>query len=229
MAVLLGACGKDPLPEKQIRFSVLGDSYSAFEGYVQPDSNDVWYCPPPDNFINVTSVEEMWWHQVGIETGWKLDMNNSFSGSLICNKDVAHYYGACSFLRRMDNLGHPDVIFVFGGTNDVWQEAPLGNYVYNDWTEMQLCSFRPALAYLFASLQNLYPEATVYFMLDMQLGSGPADAPDPEEYKRSIQKIATHYGVPCIELNDVHKDWAHPDKQGQESIARQVLSVVMNS
>ena len=83
MSLLMTACVKDPEPSLPLRFSVLGDSYSTFEGYVHPDSNDVWYCLPPDNFIDVTSVEQMWWYKVANEMdGWVLDKNNSFSGSL---------------------------------------------------------------------------------------------------------------------------------------------------
>ena len=125
--VVLSSCVKKPIEnqDEDIRFSVLGDSYSTFEGYVTPETNDVWYCLPPDNYIDVTSVEEMWWHQVAVEKGWILEQNNSFSGSLVCNMDFAHYYGAHSFLHSINDLGNPDVIFVFGGTNDVWDEAPL--------------------------------------------------------------------------------------------------------
>lgn len=66
--MIMSACVK-PVEDKDIQFSVLGDSFSAYEGYVDPDSNDVWYCNPPNNNINVTSVEDMWWYKVSVETG----------------------------------------------------------------------------------------------------------------------------------------------------------------
>ena len=114
-AVSMSACVKQPEPPKQIRFSILGDSYSTFEGYVHPETNDVY----PFETIGVTSVEQMWWHKVAVEKGWVLDINNSFSGSLVCNYNYANFYGPHSFLNRMDDLGQPDVIFVFGATNDL--------------------------------------------------------------------------------------------------------------
>ena len=228
-AVLLTACVDpvDPVEPDATRFSVLGDSYSAFEGYVTPDSNDVWYCLPPDNYIDVTCVEEMWWHQVAVEKGWLLEQNNSFSGSLVCNLDFAHYYGAHSFLRRMNDLGNPDVFFVFGGTNDVWDEATLGDFVYEDWTEEQLCSFRPALAYLFEYLKIAYPRARTYFMLDEHLGEGNnVNHELCEAFKSSVHEIANHCGITCIDLADIHKSWGHPNKEGQSSIARQVIEAL---
>ena len=226
---VLSSCVEKPIGngDEDIRFSVLGDSYSAFEGYVTPDTNDVWYCLPPDNYVDVTSVEEMWWHQVAVEKGWVLERNNSFSGSLVCNMDFAHYYGEHSFLHRMNNLGHPDVIFVFGGTNDVWDEAPLGDFIYEDWTEEQLCSFRPALAYLFEYLKSAYPQARVYFMLDKHLGeSHNTHHEHCDAFKSSVHEIANHCGITCIDLVDIHKSWDHPNKDGQASIARQVIEAL---
>ena len=114
-AFLLTSCVKDPEPDPC--FSVLGDSFSSLEGYVDPETNDPW---PNYAQIGVTGPEMMWWHQVSVETGWPMERNNSFSGSAICNYDPNNYYGAHSYLRRMDDLGNPNVIFVFGGTNDIY-------------------------------------------------------------------------------------------------------------
>ncbi len=222
LAILMSACTK-PNDPKEIRFSILGDSFSAFKGYVYPDSNDAWYSPPPHNNINVTQVEQMWWHKVATEMGWMLDKNNSFSGSLICNfwgYNAGPYYSPHSFIRRMDNLGDPDVIFVFGGTNDVWNGAYYGDFVYSDWTEGQLEQYRPALAYLFENLKQLYPKAIVYFMIDTSLADFDHTG---QLFVESAHTIARHYGIDCIDLHDIHKDWAHPNAEGQNEIAEQVL------
>ena len=213
--VMLTSCGKDPEPLKEIHFSVLGDSYSTFEGYVDPDSNDVWTFY---DRIGVTEVEQMWWHQMSQAMGWTLERNNSFSGSLICNMNYSNYYGPHSFLRRMDDLGNPDVIMVFGGTNDMWDQAPMGEYIYDHWTEEQLCTFRPALACLFDGLLRLYPDAKVYFMADGILG---------DEFMESVHTIADYYEVSCIDLHDIHKDWDHPSGEGMDDIAAQVVAALL--
>lgn len=226
IAALLSSCGKDPIPQ-DIRFSVLGDSYSTFEGYVDPDSNDIWYYPAPDNYIDVTSVEDMWWFKVAEELGWTLEKNNSFSGSLICNfwgYNSGPYYGPHSFIRRMDDLGDPDVIFVFGGANDVWNGAYCGEYVYSDWTEGQLEQYRPAMAYLFDYLERHYPETKIYFLVDMDLSTT-----DMERFVESVHTVARHYGIDCIDLYDIQKDWAHPNAQGMADIAAQVVAALRQS
>ena len=148
-----------PIQPQDIRFSILGDSYSTFEGYVDPETNDVWHY----DMIGVTDVSQMWWHKVANKMEWSMERNNSFSGSLICNFgdfEGGDFYERHSFLKRMDDLGNPDVIFILGGTNDVWQDAPFGDFVYADWTEEQLCSFRPALACLLDNVKRQHPNAS---------------------------------------------------------------------
>lgn len=217
--ILLSSCVKTIEPT---RFSILGDSYSSFEGYVDPDTNDPW---PHYAEIGVTGVEQMWWWQVADSTGWVMDHNNSFSGSLISNFadfEDGNYYAPNSFLRRMDNLGNPDVIFVFGGTNDVWQDAPFGDYVYEDWTEEQLCSFRPALAYILHNLKQKHPHAKLYFLLETRPCPGGITEETNQNLIESAHTITSHYGVDCIDLT-IHKVWWHPDAKGQKDIAEQVL------
>ena len=221
LALLVSACTK-PNDPKEIHFSILGDSFSTFEGYVTPDTNDVWYYER----IGVTSVEQMWWHKMATEMEWILDKNNSFSGSLICNFwgfNAGLYYKPHSFINRMDNLGDPDVIFIQGGTNDVWNGAYHGEFVYSDWTEEDLEYYRPALAYMFDSMKRLYPKAKLYFMIDMGLCDYD---PVARTFVEDALKIAYHYNIDCIKLYDIHKSWSHPDAEGQEDIARQVLEVL---
>ena len=218
-AILMSACVKTKEPS---RFSILGDSYSTFEGYVDPETNHVWELYAQ---IGVTGVEQMWWKQVADSTGWLLERNNSFSGALICNyADFAggDSYAPNSFIRRMNNLGNPDVIFIFGATNDVCQDAPFGDFVYADWTEEQLCSFRPALAYLLDNVKRQHPNAKIYFLLETSPCPGGITEETRLNLVESAHRITQHYGVDCIDL-DIHKDWGHPDVQGQKNIADQVM------
>ena len=231
LAAVMTSCAK-PSEPKEIRFSILGNSYSSFEGYVDPETNDVY----PYEDIGVTNVEMMWWYQVDTETGWVMEKNNSFSGSLVCNfEDFASgsYYAPHSFIRRMDNLGHPDVIFIFGATNDACANngdnvpvVPLGYNVFSDWTEEQLCAFRPALAYLFDGLQKMYPQAELYFLVDMNLGSDGIDLDRRDAFIGAIHHIASHYNVKCIDLEGIEKWHWHPNAEGQASIARQVIEAL---
>ena len=61
--------------------SILGDSYSTFEGYLQPDTNSIWYYVSPRQQTDVTSVKQTWWHKFIKENNCRLCVNNSFSGA----------------------------------------------------------------------------------------------------------------------------------------------------
>ena len=116
--------------------TIFGDSYSTFEGYIEPASNEPWYFQNGNKpqRTDVTDVTQTWWHQLLSRKGWHLCMNNSYSGSTISYSgyDGADY-SLRSFNTRMTNLGSPDIIFVFAGTNDSWAGAPMGDYQYDDF------------------------------------------------------------------------------------------------
>ena len=196
--------------------SILGDSYSTFQGYLEPDTNYVWYFDgTPRTQTDVTSVTQTWWHQLIAAKGWRLLKNNSFSGSTICNtgyrqEDVTRN----SFLARMDNLGGaPDIIYIFGGTNDAWANSPIGEYKYEAWTKQDLYSFRPAMAYMlhYMTLRSLNTQ--IIFILNSEL---------KEEVNASVREICKHYGVKLVELHDIDKKGGHPSIAGMKAITDQL-------
>lgn len=132
----------------QKKVSILGDSYSTYGGYVSPSVNICWYDAEVGgkNAQNdVRHVEETWWYRLIKENGYQLERNNSFSGATVCCTGYdKNDYSDRAFITRMYNLGRPDVIFIFGGTNDSWAGAPIGEYQYSDWSKEDLYQFRPA-------------------------------------------------------------------------------------
>ena len=197
--------------------SILGDSYSTFKGYVLPDSNFVWYPQKAEN-NDVQDVQQLWWHILIREHGYRLCQNNSFSGATICHTGYEKAdYSDRSYCTRLNNLGSPDIILVFGGTNDSWAHAPIGDYQYADWTKKDLYQFRPAMAYLLANLQNRYPGTKVYVIINSELS---------EEVTGSMKTICDRYGVPYIQLVDIEKQWGHPSKKGMRAIADQVAAAL---
>ncbi len=199
--------------------SILGDSYSTFEGYLEPDTNYVWYFDyRARTNTDVTKVTQTWWHQLISSKGWRLLKNNSFSGSTICNtgyrqEDVTRN----SFLARMDNLGGaPDIIYIFGGTNDAWANSPIGEYKYEGWNKQDLYSFRPAMAYMLHHMTNRYLNTQIIFILNSEL---------KEEVNESVRTICKHYNVKLVELHDIAKQGGHPSIAGMKAIADQLKNV----
>ena len=206
--------------------SILGDSYSTFQGYVQPEANAIWYFDPVNtSSTDVASVRQTWWHQFINNNGYRLCMNNSYSGSTICNSgykrdkpDFADYSDR-SFVTRMNNLGCPDIIFIFGATNDAWAGSPIGEYKYDGWTKKDLFSFRPAMANMLAFMTNRYPSVEIYFILNSDL---------QEEINESVKTICKHYQVPCIVLKGIDKANGHPTIKGMNQICEQIQSFISN-
>lgn len=198
--------------------SILGDSYSTFKGYVVPDTNYVWYPQEKAENNDVQDVRQLWWHQMIREHGYRLCQNNSFSGATICHTGYkGDDYSDRSFCTRLKYLGSPDVILVFGGTNDSWAKSPIGDFQYGNWQKSDLYNFRPAMAYLLANLQNYYPGTEVYVIINTELS---------EEVTSSMKTICDHYNVKYIQLVDIEKQWGHPSQKGMKAIADQVAAAL---
>lgn len=208
-----------------LRISILGDSYSTFVGWVVPDTNLIWYYPTESQYHqkgnDVCAVEQTWWHQVIMRMGAKLERNNAYSGATICytgyrpKKDMPHDdYSDRAFITRSNWLGNPDVILVCGATNDSWCGAPIGDYVFGNWTDKQLYSFRPAMAKLLYDLKGNYPKARIVFILNSEL---------KDEINESVHTICRHYNVPCLNLHNIDKQWGHPSVAGMKAFADQVV------
>ena len=169
------------------RVSILGDSYSTFQGYI-PEGNEAWYYAPVDTSrTDVENVTQTWWWQV---------------------------YSARAFVTRLPRLGSPDVIFIFGGTNDDWAGAELGEYQYENFTRSDLYTYRPALAYLFQQAKERYPNVKIFFLINDILS---------KELKGSTIIICNHYDIPYIEFKDIDKKLQHPTIKGMKAMAQQVL------
>lgn len=196
--------------------SILGDSYSTFEGYLTPDTMDIWYFEGAQDArrTDVKSVSETWWMKLIKKKNWKLEVNNSWSGSTICYTGYRDEdYSRRSFITRVQALGSPDIILIFGGTNDSWANAPIGEFKYSDWRRADLYTFRPAMACMLAKIKERYPTADVYVISN--------DGLKPE-ITGSMEQICKHYDVPMIQLHGISKTAGHPNVQGMMQIAEQL-------
>jgi lysophospholipase L1-like esterase len=114
----------------------------------------------------------------------------------------------------MKELGNcPDIIFIFGGTNDSWAGSPIGEYKYSDWANKDLYSFRPAMAYMLDYMTTRYLNTEIYFIVNNKL---------KPEITNSIHDICNHYNVKYLDLKDIDKKGNHPSVKGMEQIVDQL-------
>ena len=189
------------------KVSILGDSYSTYEGWI-PEGNENWYGPGIGNDVN--DVNQTWWKQLIDSNGLELELNNSWSGATICNTGYrGEDYTNRSFLTRASSLGeNPDIIFIFGGTNDAWAKSPLGEFSGSD-----MYSVRPATMAMLHKVNESYPEALKVVILNTEISNDVIGA---------LIKACETENIPYIQLENIDKQRNHPSIHGMKQIAHQV-------
>lgn len=207
-------------------FSILGDSYSTYYGWL-PSGYSSWYKETGNSEPNdVSSVKDTWWWKLSNETKLSLLINSSFSGSTISNTG---YSGAdstaTSFVTRMKkDIGEqrnlspkPNVIIIFGGTNDDWAGSPVGALKYSGWTDEDLKSVLPAFCYMLDYLKLWNPHARIINVVNTGISS---------PISTGMQTACTHYNVENLVLTNIGKEGGHPNKAGMNSIKDQIINIL---
>ena len=204
---------------------IFGDSYSTFNGYI-PEGYAVYYSEKEKDGTGVTHVEETWWYPLVQENGWNLVLNNSWSGSTI---GYTGYNGDCSktssFIYRLEKLNEDgffeknriDTVFVFGGTNDSWANAPLGEIKLSDHTREELFSVCPAICCFIGRLKQILPDADIVSIINTNIKT---------EIKNAIKAASDYNGTTYVELSCIDKLCGHPTAQGMTEIKAQVMAVL---
>ena len=119
---------------------ILGDSYSTFSRYI-PKTHGAYYKPIIQEDTDVCEVGQTWWKIVLNNTESNLVLNDSWSGTTICNTGYnGGDYSNRSFVTRFDKLINEkffenkqiDTVLIFGGTNDNWAQSPVGETKYEN-------------------------------------------------------------------------------------------------
>lgn len=98
-----------------LRVSLLGDSISTFRGWLA--SGETAACRYPKG--DVDSVEKTWWYLFTTQwLGGVVDTNDSWSGTTIKTTTSTSSPDFVSRYISHGGVGHPDVILIYGGTNE---------------------------------------------------------------------------------------------------------------
>ena len=202
---------------------IFGDSYSTYEGYI-PAGYAVYYSghreAEPDSF----DVKDNWWGKLIDLSDAVLVQNNSWSGSTIGytgynNSDCSH---SSSFIYRFEKLlgegffeqNNIDTLFVFGGTNDCWSGAPLGELKYDAIEEQELFCVLPAISHFAKRLSEALPSTKVVFIGNCDITGTITD---------TMKEVCGHYGLGYVALSGIDKINGHPTALGMKQICDQIL------
>ena len=207
---------------------IFGDSYSTYEKYI-PDGYPFYYCldgRAESPSVTKMKVEETWWARVLKKINGELVQNNSWSGSTIgyTGYNDTDCSTSSSFIYRYKKLkaegffekNPVDKIFVFGGTNDSWSNAPLGEMQFSNWDEKDLYKVLPAICYFVGTLKRDFADAEIVIIINTDI---------KEEIQTCLEETAKYYGVKFVKLNGIDKECGHPSIQGMAQISEQILRI----
>lgn len=207
-------------------FMIFGDSYSTHKNHI-PEGFAYYYADEGRDAgrdEQKMRAQETWWWQFKERTGVTLVHNNSWSGSTI---GYTGYSGDCSktssFICRYDKLADTgffkdndiDTVLVFGGTNDDWSGAPLGEMKFSDFKREDLFSVLPAICYFMTRLKSDLPNANVVFIANCGI---------KKEIVECMKKAAEKLDVKVVELSDIDKQHSHPTILGMTQICDQIIA-----
>ena len=204
---------------------IIGDSYSTFEGYV-PEGYAVYYYKAGRPETDVSEVCQTWWHPLTQDVGLELLHNESYSGSTICYTGYdGEDYKEISFITRLRKLieegfftKNPiDTVLVFGGTNDSWSDAPLGEAKDSNWTDEDLYCVLPAVSCFAELLRSAVPQGEIFFLLNTDL---------KEEINRAIGEACEKHSFRLITFDKIRKNDDHPTVAGMKDIKERVAQVL---
>lgn len=232
--------------------AVLGDSLSAFEGHV-PEGyavNSLFSL----RSSNVNKVEDMWWHIVAEDLGMKIGTVGAWAGSFVTpsvNSTKAPE-SAMTHQSRIDAIrraGTPDVIFFWGGTNDVYRCHTMKNpwFEVGEFTpgvadgvlgddERNLESLAESYCRVITRLKKTYPDAEIICVTPMETGIYTGTkcqyitAEGADRVAGLLRNICDWYGVSLIDMRGCaasadreYADGLHPTLSGMHHIAGHML------
>lgn len=225
--------------------SIMGDSISTFEGWIPiEDGHNLNHRKRYPQYNLFDDVRLTWWHRLTTNLGAKLGVNDSWAGSMIHNSQTVNSGDkgpdACmSSITRITNLGSngtPDLIFLYGGTNDAARDVTLGTFDTSaahkvDLTATTWDTFADAYAATIMRMQYFYPDAKIIAMTPTWTASYYT-AQRMDAVIRVIKDVCDYFGVPVVDLrkcgiNQNNLDYTlgdgiHPSALGMEMIEKYV-------
>lgn len=213
--------------EKQMpkRLGILGDSISTFEGMI-PSTHKKYYPTTNTACADVDKWEKTYWgHLINDYWHCELDINSSWSGSCVAAGDPTVV--RTPFVERCGLFKNPDVIILFGGTNDCQAERKiaLGEFDYTSTPDKlnKYARFRESYIWVIKTLQASYPDVQIICIVGNHIEG---------EYGNSVKAIAEHMGLPCVDFRGDQKvtlyEQLHPNAAGHAHMAERIYQETLS-
>ncbi len=198
--------------------SFLGDSITTFQGYI-PDGFATYY---PTAGCDVDSVEKTWWYQVVQKTGYKLLVNNSYSGTQVSGgTNYGNSYDRLKYLSK-DGID-PDIVIIHMGTNDFTHGV-------------NVTKFKSSYSAMIDKIREEYDDVEIY-IINLPYNKYATSFISPrEKYNVALQEISEEKNVELIDITEginkynVHEYMfagAHPSYKGMTYMANIIWKKVL--
>lgn len=222
----------------------MGDSISTFSGFSYHGN----VCRYPQSNL-LTDVNDTYWMRTINDLNLRLGINEGFSSTRISwdgeteseriGKDK--HIASQARINHLGENGTPDIICVFGGTNDIANSVTLGTFDTTDpsaYTQSQIDAltsetFGKAVRTLFIRIQHTYPLARVVCILPYFFGN----ANTLDNYNEILKEACDYFGVKVVDaracgLNPFNKsnylpDDLHLNADGMELLANVLKKSLM--
>lgn len=218
------------------KVAILGDSISTFD--VSGDSRIINYNPyyyvgrknSAGTVCDVDSKEKTWWWKTIYDyaSSCSLDVNSSWQGTRVVHEvksstKLSLTDVGAGFVDRCYDFKDPDIVIIHGGTNDMNQSTPLGNYDFDTpMGQLDESCFRSALVKTVKKILVRYEGVQIIFVIgDFRGVASGAD------YEQSIIEVARHFDLPYVDFyqsgyNPPKFDGSHPGAAYFDEMARTI-------
>lgn len=236
------------------RLSILGDSISTFGDPSATNENGTYcysYYPSASCRYSTDGndsirfdVENTYWMKLIRKAGMKLGVNDSYRGTKVSGTSNA--FNLQARINHLGENGTPDVILVFGGTNDAGASVTVGtfdttnpqSYTDEDIAALPVTTFADAYRTMLIRLMKTYPLAEIVVILPT-FTSSYYTITDLDNYVEIIKEACDFFGIKyidarCTGINVYNRatylvDGIHPNVKGMDllfnKIYRQLIFV----
>ena len=240
-----------------MRLSILGDSISTFGVPNQANATGTWTWPgnrcryPQNNLF--TNVKYQYWYLLLERLGMTLGINESWAGSRVSNTQATDSGDlgpnrCMSSLTRIGHLGEngtPDIILVYGGTNDAGAAVTVGtfntenpiNYTEEQIAALPVATFADAYRTMLIRLQYYYRTSRIICCFPTFTTSYYTIA-ELDKYGEVIREACDFFGVEYLDLRTAGitvynrasylPDGIHPNAAGMELIYEHLIRNIFN-
>lgn len=234
------------------KISILGDSISTF-GDPNANNQNGTYCwsyyPTATCRYSLNggcdggsiqfNVADTYWMRLINTLGAELGINESWRGTLVTGSGESTFNNQ----TRIDHLGQngtPDLILVFGGTNDAGNSATIGTFnggVYSDYdtaakiAALDVSTFANAYKAMLIRLMFTYPTAEIVCILPT-FTTSYYTIQKLDDYVEVIKEACDFFGIKWVDvrvadINIFNKasylvDGIHPNASGMELLANKI-------